>query len=531
MTIIKYSYKHVPTIALFSKDDTLIRGLMGPMGSGKSVGGGVIELIQRAQKQKPGPDGIKRTRFAVVRNTTPQLIDTTIKTFLEWVPNGIFGTYKENPRPQYIIDKLNAPDGTPVHCEVIFRALDKPDQVRDLLSLELTGAWFNEFREIAKAIFDPMTGRIHRYPKKDDGGPTWSGIWGDFNPCDTDHWLYELLMIEKPAKCATCKNSQGGMVLYPSRDINNNILPEDQRFCPQCGKDHTNSFPLTVLYRQPSARSPQAENLPNLDPNYYPTLMMGKSFDFIKVYVDGDWGHVGEGKWVYLNWVSTLHIAEQEIPVVRGLPLIVGLDFGMNPAAVICQSFPDGRFNVIDELVSKDIVLREFIVRFLKPYLNQKYMGMDVVITGDPSGVSRSQSDGNTCYRELKAQGLTATPAPSNALSARIGAVNSLLTKPLKNIGSNDSPNMKMPFQVSPKCKTLIRGFNGSYYRKRVSIIGKDMFRDEPEKTFESHIHDALQYAAMLAEVSGIIPIKHMTRMHQHLRGISMSAPPIGAFV
>lgn len=528
MTIINYSYKDVPTIARFSKDNTLIRMLKGPMGSGKSVGGGVIELVRRAMGQNPGPDGMRKTRFAVVRNTTPQLIDTTIKTFLEWLPNGVFGTYKENPRPQYILDKINAPDGSPVYCEVMFRALDKQDQIRDLLSLELTGAWFNEIREMAKAIYDPMTGRIYRYPKMEDGGPTWSGIWGDFNPCDTDHWLYELMMVEKPTKCGTCVNKQGGMVTYPSRDMNNNIIPNDQRSCPQCGKDHTHSIPLTVLYEQPSARGPNAENLTHLDPNYYPTLAMGKSADFIKVYVDGEWGYIGEGRWVYLNWVSTLHTAENEIPVVRGLPLIVGLDFGMNPAAAICQSLPDGRFNVIDELVSKDIVLREFIVRSLKPYLNQKYMGMDVVITGDPSGISRSQSDGNTCYRELKNHGFPATPAPTNALPARIGAVNSLLTRPLRNMGSTDSPDMRMPFQASPKCKTLLRGFNGGYHRKRVAIIGKEMFRDEPEKTFESHIHDGLQYAALLVE-SGVRPIRNVSGM-SNLRGISTGAPPIGAY-
>lgn len=498
---------------------------MGPVGSGKTVGALVMEIIQRAFMQKPGPDGIRKSRYAVVRNTTPQLIDTTLKTWLEWIPRDIFGTYKENPRPEYIINKLKAPDGSPIHCEVMFRALDKPDQLRDLLSLELTGCAFNEMKEIGKPIFDLMATRLNRYPRMSDGGPTWTGMFGDTNPCDTDHWIYELFMLEKPTKCSTCKNARGGMILYPARDMSNNILPTDQRFCPMCGKDYGHSIPLTALYRQPSARGPNAENLKNLHPDYYPGIMMGKPQDFIKVYVDGEWGYVGEGKWVYLNWVSQLHTAEKDIEPVRGLPLIIGIDFGTYPAALICQSFPDGRFNVVDEVVGKDIVLREFLIRYLKPYLNSKYLGLDIIVTGDPSGIGRSQSDGNTCFKELKDQKLGGIPASTNLLTPRIAAVNSLLCMPIRNMGSAESPDMRMPFQVSPRCTTLIRGFNGAYHRKRIHVVGKDMFRDEPEKTFESHIHDALQYAALLVEANNF-RIRRSVNQSQSRQ----TAPPIGAY-
>ena len=64
---ILYNYVHVPTIRRFALDEHRIRGIMGPFGSGKSSGC-VHEIIRRAHEQKPGPDGIRRTRFAVVRN-------------------------------------------------------------------------------------------------------------------------------------------------------------------------------------------------------------------------------------------------------------------------------------------------------------------------------------------------------------------------------------------------------------------------------------------------------------------------------
>jgi hypothetical protein len=527
MPDIRYSYKDVPTIQRLADDDTFIRAITGPYGSGKSTGAGVIEAVNRMMRQAPGPDGVRRSRGAVVRNTYPQLLDTTIKTFMEWLPHTYYGDYRENPRPDYLVNKLTAPDGSPIECEVIFRALDKPEHVKNLLSLELTWCWFNEIREIAKPIFNHMRGRVNRYPSMKDGGPTWSGIFGDTNPCDTDHWFYEFFELEKPQKCSTCKTANGGMILYPSRDPLDNIIPLEQRFCPKCGADHTHSVPLTSIYHQPSARGPKAENLSNLPPDYYPLLMMGQTQDFIRVYVDGEYGYVGEGKPVYLNWSTQIHAVQGEIKVIKSIPLIVGLDFGLNPAAIICQSTADRRFNVIDELTGKDIVFREFITRVLKPYLQSKYLGMDIVITGDPSGVKRQETDGNTCFKELKNQKLPAIPAPSNTLPARLAAVNSLLTRPLVKI--SDTGDMQSPFQVSAtKCLTLVKGFQGGYHRKRVAVIGKEMYRDEPEKTFESHIHDALQYAALLVETGTINVSRSMSSLHG--QGQKFVAPPTGAF-
>jgi hypothetical protein len=64
---IVYSYKDAPTLLKFSKDDSRIRGVLGPFGSGKSSAM-VMEILARAQKQIPNSDGIRNTRWMVVRN-------------------------------------------------------------------------------------------------------------------------------------------------------------------------------------------------------------------------------------------------------------------------------------------------------------------------------------------------------------------------------------------------------------------------------------------------------------------------------
>ena len=87
-----YDYSGVPTIRRFALDDTRMRCIMGPFGSGKSSGC-VMEDIRRAHMQAPGPDGIRRTRSVVVRNSYGQLKDTTIKTFHDWFPPKVFGEW------------------------------------------------------------------------------------------------------------------------------------------------------------------------------------------------------------------------------------------------------------------------------------------------------------------------------------------------------------------------------------------------------------------------------------------------------
>jgi hypothetical protein len=70
--------------------DAFVRGIRGPLGSGKSTGCSV-EILRRSQMQQPSPDGVRRTRWAVIRNSYPELKSTTIRTWQEWCP-ATYGT-------------------------------------------------------------------------------------------------------------------------------------------------------------------------------------------------------------------------------------------------------------------------------------------------------------------------------------------------------------------------------------------------------------------------------------------------------
>ena len=60
-------FSNSPTVWTFLHDESFVRGLMGPVGSGKSYGC-AAEIMLRAVRQKPSPrDGIRYSRFVIVR--------------------------------------------------------------------------------------------------------------------------------------------------------------------------------------------------------------------------------------------------------------------------------------------------------------------------------------------------------------------------------------------------------------------------------------------------------------------------------
>jgi len=183
---VKLDYKPPGNVAKnFMKDTSFVRGLRGPVGSGKSVTC-CMEIMRKAMLQKPNEKGVRRTRWAVVRNTNPQLKTTTIKTWRDWFDDDL-GRFIWSPPYTHHMNFAMA-DKTIVECEVIFLALDKTEDVKKLLSLELTGVWVNEAREIGKSIVDACTMRVGRFPSMRDGGPSWFGVIMDTNAPDETHW-------------------------------------------------------------------------------------------------------------------------------------------------------------------------------------------------------------------------------------------------------------------------------------------------------------------------------------------------------
>lgn len=430
-------YNASPTASKFHRCDKFVRGLAGPIGSGKSVAC-VVEILRRAQEQEVGPDGKRRSRWVIVRNTYRELQDTTLKTWNDWIPPDM-RMWREGTMTSTIV----ADD---VICEVLFRALERPNDDKKLLSLELTGGWINEAKEVPKAILDMLQGRVGRYPRtvRRGGktfGPTWCGVIMDTNMMDVDHWWYRIFEEERPESW-------------------------------QC-------------FKQPSGLSATAENIENLPKNYYQNLMVGHDQQWIDVYVHGKYGFIMDGKPVHPNFHTNVHVAPTFLEPVKGVPMYAGIDFGRTPAITFAQKI-NGQWRFLSEVVTQNMGASQFSKEVNK-HINEHYREFKFAeITGDPAGEQKSQVDDNTPFDILYANNIHATPAFTNDVTIRRDTLGNLLL--LNNMAGEPA------ILISPKCKTLVKGLSGGFKYKRVQVAGDEKFKDEPDKGMYSHVCEAAEY-------------------------------------
>jgi hypothetical protein len=488
-------YTPSPTLSAFHGSNALVRGVRGPIGSGKSVGC-CWEIWSRASEQWPGPDGVRRSRWVATRNTYGELTTTTIRTWLDWFPEERFGKVVYSAPITHVL-RWEHEDGSQIELEMWFLALDRPEHVKKLLSLEISGAWMNEAREQPKAILDGLTGRVGRYPKAQDGGCKWSGVIMDTNPPDDDHWWYDVAEVKRPA---------------------------DHDFFSQPPGDSDDAENLDWLLQ-----TPETMKLPVGHPTrraqgrtYYERLKAGKTNEWIKVYVKGQYGTVHDGKPVYEEWNDSLHA--KELRPLQGQRLVIGLDFGLTPAAVITQVDARGRLLIMDEYCGEDMGIRQFLEDVLIPQLSSVYepwwnkKDEMILFIGDPAGEQKAQTDERSCFEEVRAKKLKIRAAKSNAWLPRRSSVAWFLSKL--------SAGRPM-FLLDPgACPVLRKGFNGGYKYRRIKSTGEERFTDEPLKNRYSHPHDALQYAALEAGgIQAIVAAQRPTR-----RAVAPYRPTVQGF-
>lgn len=382
--------------------------------------------------------------------TRPQLKDTTIQTFFQWIKPGILGRWKESEMIFYM-------EFSDVRAEILFRALDTPEDVQKVLSLEISGAWLNESREIPLAIIEALQGRIGRYPSRKDVPSYWCGMIADTNPPEIDSEWWKI--------------AEGAPI----------------------EEDNDNSIITCTTYKQPSGLSDEAENKENLRPNYYEDLAKGKTQQWVDVYIHGKYAMSQAGKPVY---IKTFKYEKHIVPtkIMGNLPVIIGMDCARTPAATFLQVTYDGRIQVQRELYAFDMGAKDFIKMKLKPMIQTQYPTSPLIFIGDPAWVRQNETDDNSWYKMLKEafprqEGHTVKPSITNDPTARITALDTILY---------DFPGGDPRIVIDPCCKFLIEALRSKYrYAKMRGMDGK--LHDKPEKNQWSHVAESLQYGVMFA--------------------------------
>jgi hypothetical protein len=468
----------------FMKSNARVRIIRGPIRSGTSSMC-CMEIFRRACEQLPGPDGIRRTRWGIVRNSYPDLQQTTVKTWLQWFPEKDFGRFIWS-KP--LVHTLRKGD---VVAEVFFLALDVPEDVSKLKSLEVTGWWFNEGEFTPKEVFDEAESRSGYYPPVKDGGATWSGLMMDLNAPSSDHWL-PLMTGEEP-------------------------FPEDMRDEDRIqyrwpeGWDYFVQPPGLIEEKGPDGKTvvsyrinPDAENLqwiPRIEgkPLYLETIK-GKRKRWIDSRLMNRIIAPVEGEAVWPEYVEETHAARLLLPANTAYPLYVGQDFGRRPATVIGQLIND-RWAIVGELTGTDMGATTY-APMLRRHLEEKfpdhaarYFRANVPMSqrdairfyGDPKGQDKVQSDERTAYDIFLDFGMLVRPAPipSNNIETRIEAVAYCLN------GMRDGQPRLL---ISPVCRVLKAALGGGYH---ISEHSRKQGDPKPEKNRYSDIADALQYMVL----------------------------------
>jgi len=436
--------------------------IQGPWGSGKSHCCCIKLILNAAQIQKPGPDGVRRRRTYVVRNTYDDLIRTTLKTWERVFPENEFGTIKRSRPLEHRIVKPG------LDWEVVFLALDDENDRKKLLSAEISDIWFNEGREILRDIVDDADGRLGRYPAKKDGGCTVPMMILDTNAPSEAHWI-AIMSGQAPMPDGITEDERRRLTKPDSWKF---FMQPPAMFEVRDSQGNVGSY----------VPNPRAENIKWLPDGYYENLVGGKSLSWIRVNVLNKPGQLSAGKPVFPEYRDEVHAAKSVLEPVPGIAIMVGLDFGRSPAAVFGQHV-FGRWLILSELIANDMGARAFS-RLLKTHLASTFPGHKFAIFGDPAGEHLAEADDISPFLMVRAEGLMILPAPTNDVSVRINAVKEALSQ---------MADGKPRILVSQSCTMLKAALGGGYRYRRLHVSG-ERYSDTPEKDRFSHIADALQY-------------------------------------
>jgi hypothetical protein len=455
-----------PVAAAFLQSAGAFDVCMGPIGSGKTSTA-MMKCKQVLRWMPPSPqDGFRRAKIVIVRNHYTDLVSTTIPSFHEWFPPSDANWRKSD---LIFTQTYNFnPDGVPDYGTLIveFLALDQKGIENKLRGLQVTGFAVEECDLIDPDIVPMLITRCKRFPSKNNGGMDRAFGWGTCNAPSVDNWVYRDL-VEAPV-------------------------------------------PGWRLFRQPGGLEDGAENLDNLNGGraYYEGLRSQLPKQLFRRMVENRWGHSTNGQPVHPLFDDEVHVSDDLLEMWPDEDLLIGIDGGRTPAAAFFQMRGNGKIQVLDEVVTRncgpvqfgklllDISARRFKGRkargWVDPAMNQG--GMDD--RWDPSDM--------LALRNVTGWQIRAAPGQNN-VSLRRDALDALLTD-----------DQRGNFIISRRgCPTLVRGLASKFKFRWVMKPGGKELNVLPDKCFESHVCEALEYGLL-----GISDLSALRARSMVLRGL-----------
>lgn len=180
-----------------------------------------------------------------------------------------------------------------------------------------------------------------------------------------------------------------------------------------------------------------------------------------------------------------------DIVDIPELPLLIGMDFNVNPMSACCSVSPGGQLHTFDEIEipngNTDLMVAE---------IKRRWPGRLVHVFPDPSGNARKTSApvGQTDFSILRAAGFKVfAPAAHPLVVDRINEVNAMM----RNAGG------EVRAFIHPRVKSLIRGLEGLTYKEGTSEPDKSLGIDHMPDGYGYKVHVLFPIIKRTAKVQG----------------------------
>lgn len=445
-----------------------VRVVTGPLGAGKSTGGMGATMVNAA-KQPRWPDGIRRYRLLVLRDTYTNAWSQFVPFFEEWWKRDMPGVSYEGSKggPLDITVKMTWPDPVgDVDYMLQLRALGDhrtDTAIEDFFrGLPTTDIWLEEGDTLPEAVYDKSFTRLGRYPQRgvDGIGARTPTLYLVSNQFLIGSWPYKLKM--------------------------------DGSWRPGL-----------ELFEQPGARSPNAENLHNLRAGYYETIIQKSNERTVRRQVDNEHVLPNAGKPVYSEYHDLVH--SKPVTLDRNLPLRIGFDGGnqtLNPAAAIGQRGMARQLRFKGEVtVEHGCGVERFAALVNKELGKEEYAAWPrklIIATVDPSaqwGADKQAGQANWIMAMRSRTGLNIRPARTNDVAPRREA----LREPMKRMVDGHPGIVVDPVG----CPVLRMGLGGLFHYPKIKAGLATRDSDTPAKNHYSHVCEAAEYMALDGEAMG----------------------------
>jgi hypothetical protein len=477
-TLLKYVMSDAPLVCI-----------QGPVRSGKSVAS--IMRIYRKMMEVPKTNGKRRSRWLVTRQSYPELLQSTIKTWLEWFPEEIYGRFYNTPPYRH---EMRFGD---VEAEVVFESFEGEADIPSLKSREYTGIWCNEAQFYSLPFVVALYERTGWYPTPD--GPKCLQL--DMNAPPLGHWA-PMMRGDAPIPDEFTDSEKMALIKPAEWDF----LVQPAWFTETF--DEKGAVEKYLI-------NPKAENLRIVGERAVIQLLDGRT----KNQIDADLMNrvliLTSGRPVFPMFSREDHVAKAPLRPQPGTVVRVGLDFGRQPAMVAAQCIA-GRWWVLDELTASNMAAVDF-APIVRRRLALKFPGFEFEFWGDPSGsAKRSETDDETAFKVFEQNGMLVRKFDERGL------------RPIRIETATSIINRRGGLLISPTCPTIVTALAGGYVYERKRVSGAPTYEEAPKKNQFSHPVDALLEIFMGAGESSSImggkrerkaPVATLHKVNPYFRG------------